>query len=410
MANSADTKSASPPKPSYPPIPLWKLVIFQSAFTPEVLDHTYPGSGTLDDPYRVEWLPNDTRNPLIMPTWIKWMITIIQAFAFLSITFASSALSAADPQLEQRFAVSSTLVIADTSLFVLAFAIGPAIWAPLSELYGRQVVCILTYALTTLFSGAVVASTDIASVLVLRFFAGAFGASAITNSGGVVSDMFDARDRAVAMLAFIGAPFLGPSIAPIACSYLAVAAGWQWVAGLIAVFVGVAFVGVLFVPETYPPVLLRQRARKLSKLTGKVYKSKLDDGTKSPKAVIRIAMVRPWALLTRDPIVMLLSLYMAIIYGTMYMEFAAFPIVFVGSRGWTQANSGLSFVGMGIGQIIGVIISYLDNMRYKRVIDRLPAGTTVAPPEARLFPSLIGAVLLPISLFEFAWTNYPSIH
>src|SRR2546422_20451 len=94
----------------------------------------------------------------------------------------------------------------------------------------------------------------------------------------------------------------------------------------------------------------------------------------------------------------------------MYMEFAAFPIVFVGSRGWIQANSGLSFVGMGIGQIIGVVISYFDNTRYKRVIDRLPEGTTVAPPEARLFPSLIGAVLLPIALFEFAWTNYPSIH
>lgn len=94
----------------------------------------------------------------------------------------------------------------------------------------------------------------------------------------------------------------------------------------------------------------------------------------------------------------------------MYMEFAAFPIVFIGSRGWKQANSGLSFVGMGIGQIIGVVISFFDNTRYKRVIDCLPRGVTVAPPEARLFPSLIGAVLLPIALFEFAWTNYPSIH
>ncbi|KAF2444616.1 MFS general substrate transporter [Karstenula rhodostoma CBS 690.94] len=410
QSDGSSDNAATPAKARHPPIPLWKLVTSQSAFTPDVLEHTFPGSGTIEDPYRVEWIPDDSRNPLIMPNWIKWMITVVQAFAFLSITFASSAMSAADPQLEEHFGASSTLVIADTSLFILAFAIGPAVWAPLSELYGRQVVCILTYALTTLFSGAVIASNNIATVLVLRFFSGAFGASAITNSGGVVSDMFSARDRAVAMLAFIGAPFLGPSIAPIACNYLAVGAGWQWVAALITFFVGTAFIGILFVPETYHPVLLRRRAAKLSKITGKVYKSKLDDGKKTPAAVFNTAMVRPWALLFREPIVLFLSLYMAIIYGTMYMEFAAFPIVFAGSRGWKQANSGLAFVGMGVGQIIGVFISYFDNTRYKRVIDHLPEGTTLAPPEARLFPSLIGAVLLPVALFEFAWTNYPSIH
>lgn len=277
-----------------------------------MLEHIFPGSGTQEDPYLVEWIPNDSRNPLTMPQWIKWQITVIQAFAFLSITFASSAMSAADPQLEEHFGASSTLVIADTSLFILAFAIGPAVWAPLSELYGRQIVCVVTYALTTVFSGAVIASKNIGTVLVLRFFSGAFGASAVTNSGGVVSDMFTARDRAVAMLAFIGAPFLGPSIAPIACNYLAVGAGWQWVAALVTFFVGTAFTGILFVPETYHPVLLRRRATKLSELTGKVYKSKLDDQTKTPSVVFKTAMLRPWALLTREPIVLLLSLYMAI--------------------------------------------------------------------------------------------------
>jgi hypothetical protein len=310
--DGSSVNAATSSKATHPPIPLWKLVTSQSAFTPDVLEHTFPGSGTLEDPYRVEWIPDDPRNPLIMPQWIKWMITIIQAFAFLSITFASSAMSAADPQLEEHVGASSTLVIADTSLFILAFAIGPAVWAPLSELYGRQVVCILTYALTTLFSGAVIASKNITTVLVLRFLSGAFGASAITNSGGVVSDMFTARDRAVAMLAFIGAPFLGPSIAPIACNYLAVAAGWQWVAVLITCFVGTAFVGVLFVPETYHPVLLRSRATRLSQITGKVYKIKLDDGTKTPAVVFSTAMVRPWALLRREPIVLLFALYMAI--------------------------------------------------------------------------------------------------
>ncbi|KAH8821294.1 major facilitator superfamily domain-containing protein [Xylogone sp. PMI_703] len=401
----ADTEK---PEPSQ--IPYHQILFSQSAFTQEVLEFPYPGSGTEEDPYCVEWIPNDPRNPLLMPAWLKWMITIVQAFAFLSITFASSAMSAADPQLEEAFGASSKLIIADTSLFILAFAIGPAIWAPLSELYGRQVVCGTTYGFATLFCGVTIASKNIGTLLVFRFFAGAFGASAVTNSGGVVSDMFVARHRALAMLAFIGAPFLGPSIGPIACSYLAVASGWKWVAALITFFVGTAFVAVLFVPETYHPVLLQRRAAKLSKITGKVYKSRLEieNGHKTPGRVFRTAMLRPWALLFREPIVLLFSLYMAIIYGTMYMEFAAFPIVFVGARHWSQRSSGLAFIGMAIGQIIGVFYSAMDNFRYKRVIDRSPNG--IAPPEARLIPSILGSVLLPIGLFEFAWTNYPGIH
>lgn len=95
-----------------------------------------------------------------------------------------------------------------------------------------------------------------------------------------------------------------------------------------------AFTGILWilcsllVPETYSPVLLRRRAEKLSRLTGKVYISKLDAG--KPKKTIgqsfRIALSRPWRLLFREPIVILTSIYMAILYGNMYMLFAAFPV------------------------------------------------------------------------------------
>ncbi len=297
------------------PVPLYRLLISHSAFSGDkVLNYPYAGKGSKEDPYCVEWIPNDPRNPLLMPVWIKWMTTLIHAFAFLSITFASSALSAADPQIQEDFGASSKLVIADTSLFILAFAIGPAVWAPLSELYGRQIVCVVTYGLTTIMGGAAIASKNIGTLLVLRFFAGAFGASAITNSGGVVSDLFVARDRALAMLAFIGAPFLGPSIGPIACNYLAVATGWKWVEALITFFTGAAFVGTLLVPETYAPVLLQSRAAKLSKMTGKVYKNKLEieNGHKTPLEVFNRAMIRPWGLLTREPIVLLIAIYMAI--------------------------------------------------------------------------------------------------
>ncbi|KAJ5472189.1 hypothetical protein N7530_006190 [Penicillium desertorum] len=392
-------------------IPLYQLVLSQDTITDDVVSHEWEGNGTPEDPYLVDWLHEDARDPHQMQDWLKWSITILQAASFLSITFASSALSAANPQIQDRFGTSTELVVADTSLFVLAFAIGPAIWAPLSELWGRQIIYFVTYGLTTLFAGATIASPNIATLLVLRFLAGAFGSSAISNAGGVVSDMYTARDRGLATIAFIGAPFLGPSLGPITCNFLAVSKGWEWVQGLTTIFNGVVFlVGIAFIPETYTPVLLQKRAAKLSKMTGAVHKSRLDIGNANRSAgeIFTKTMVRPWILLLMEPIVLLLSIYMAIIYGTMYMEFAAFPIVFEENLKWPQSTSGLSFLGMMIGQILGCAYSIFEDGRYKKLADRRAYGRP--PPEARLIPAMVGAVTLPVGLFWFAWTNSPRIH
>lgn len=306
-------------------IPLYQLVLSQDTITDDVVSHEWEGNGTPEDPYLVDWLHEDARNPHQMQDWLKWSIIILQAASFLSITFASSALSAANPQIQERFGTSTELVVADTSLFVLAFAIGPAMWAPLSELWGRQIIYFVTYGLTTLFAGLTIASPNIATLLVLRFFAGALGSSAISNAGGVVSDMYTARDRGLATIAFIGAPFLGPSLGPITCNFLAVSKGWKWVQGLTTIFNGVVFlVGIAFIPETYTPVLLQKRAAKLSKMTGAVYKSRLDIGNAHRAAgeIFTKTMVRPWILLLMEPIVLLLSIYMAISkFSHMYHHF-----------------------------------------------------------------------------------------
>jgi MFS family permease len=410
-------------------------VLSQDTITDDVLHHQWEGSGTEEDPFLVDWLTEDSRDPHQMQDWLKWTITLLQAASFLSITFASSSLSAANPQIQKEFGVSAELVVADTSLFVLAFAIGPAIWAPLSELFGRQAIYFITYGLTTVFAGATIASPNIGTLLVLRFFSGAFGSSAISNAGGVVSDMYTARDRGLATIAFIGAPFLGPSLGPITCDFLAVSQGWRWVQGLTTIFHAVVFfVGIVFIPETYTPVLLQKRAAKLSKMTGAVYKSHLaiGDSHRTAGQIFAKTMVRPWILLFMEPIVLLLSIYMAIstlplppppffaalriqglisffsVYGTMYMEFAAFPIVFEETLKWPQSTSGLSFLGMMIGQILGCAYSVLDDGRYKKVADRTAYGRP--PPESRLIPAMVGAVTLPIGLFWFAWTNFPRIH
>jgi MFS family permease len=222
--------------------------------------------------------------------------------------------------------------------------------------------------------------------------------------------MFPASERGLAMGVFAAAPFLGPTIGPIVGGFLAETEGWRWVEGLMAIFTGAVWIGgTLTIPETYTPVILSRRAKKMSKITGQVYKSKMEvqHGTKTIKQEFKTALSRPWILLFAEPIVLLLSIYMAIIYGTLYMMFAAFPIVYQEDRGWSPGVGGLSFIGVMVGEIIAVMYSIWDNKRYQKVEAKHDGH---APPEARLPPTMLGSAFLPLGLFWFAWTNSPSVH
>ena len=177
-----------------------------------------------------------------------------------------------------------------------------------------------------------------------------------------------------------------------------------------AIFTGVLLiVGTLTIPETYTPVILQRRAKALHKKTGKHYISMMEkrQGKTTPKKAFSTALVRPWVLLFTEPIVLIISIYMAIIYGTLYMLFGAFPIVYQEYRGWSQGIGGLAFIGVAVGLMIGVGYSVWDNQRYARV-EKEHGGE--APPEARLPPAIVASVALPIGIFWFAWTNSPSIH
>ncbi|KAH8079912.1 major facilitator superfamily domain-containing protein [Filobasidium floriforme] len=373
-----------------------------------IVSHDYPGQGTEEDPYLIDWLPGDEpdpENPMTWKTSYKWVVTVTAAVATLAVAMASSTLSAATNSIRDSFPgykVQAYVMV--TSGFVLGFVVGPLLWAPSSELFGRRNLFIFTYILFTIFNGSVIASQNIWTLIVLRFFAGTAGSSPLTNAGSV-----NANQRGLGMAVFSAAPFLGPGIGPIIGGFLGETGGWRWVAALIAMFSGIlTIVGFLITPETYAPVLLQRRAALLSKVTGRVYRYKGSPKKVQPKQLFKTALSKPWILLFREPIVFLLSLYLAIVYGTLYMLFGAFPIVFQQERGWSPGIGGLAFVGVLVGFAIAVLWTiFIENPRYTRKND----AEGWLPPEQRLVPALIGGLLLPYGLFAFAWTASPkSIH
>ncbi|KXG47594.1 Major facilitator superfamily domain, general substrate transporter [Penicillium griseofulvum] len=380
--------------------------------------HTYDGSGTEDDPFVVEFQKDDPSNPMNWGQFRKWFIAAIATSSVFAVTFTSSAYSVSANEVFQDFDISTEVFIVGLSLFVLGFAIGPAVWGPLrlianidsrSELYGRRILWIITHIAMVAFLGGSAGSQNVATLLILRLFAGTFGGSPLVNSGGTIADIFPPAQRGLALTIYCVAPFLGPILGPIVGGFVSENIGWRWVQGVCVIFIGIiGILGIAFIPETYGPVLLQQRARQLAKADGKVYVSILEknQGKKKPSEVFKRALFRPWIFLFLEPIVLVASLYMAIIYGTVYMFMGAMPIVYNEDRGWSEGIGGLSFMGIAVGIIFGLIYAIWDNnSRYMKLF-----AAKSATAESRLPPAIVGGIALPIGMFAFAWTNYPSIH
>ncbi|KAE8445764.1 hypothetical protein EG329_012822 [Mollisiaceae sp. DMI_Dod_QoI] len=403
-AGTGDLEDGRPRRISH-----FRMIFDQSVIVDEVINFRYPGSGSEEDPFVTAWIPNDPRNPQNFSPLKKWSLTFVVSITTFIVAFSSSSYTGGIKEIMSSFDVSQEVAVLGVSLFLVGFAFGPLLWGPLSEMYGRQYLFLITYGGLAIFNAVAAASQNIQTLLILRFLAGTIGSSPLTNAGGVIADLFDAKERGIALSVFAAAPFLGPALGPICGGFLGQAAGWRWVQGLMGITSAILWLIGALVPETYAPVLLRLRAQRLSTLTGKIYKTKKDiqDGPVSLKHAYSIALLRPWLLLFFEPIVLALTIYMAIINGTLYMLFAAFPIVFQEGRGWNQGVGGLAFLGVMIGMLSAVVYSTWDDRRYRRIVDQSNGS---APPEVRLPPGLVGSIALPVGMFWFAWTNSPSIH
>ena len=107
---------------------------------------------------------------------------MVVSIATLAVSFVSSAYSGGVEAILVEFNTSTEVVTLGISLFVLGFALGPLLWAPLSELYGRQILFCVTYAMLTIFNAGCAGARNIQTLIILRFFAGTFGSSPLTVS------------------------------------------------------------------------------------------------------------------------------------------------------------------------------------------------------------------------------------
>lgn len=164
---------------------------------------------------------------------------------------------------------------------------------------------------------------------------------------------------------------------------------------------------IIFLPETYAPVLLKRKAQRLRKETGNEQYFHPQEKIKlSPKTIITKHLSRPVVMLTTEPMVTCIAFYASFVYSLLYMTLEVFPIVFEENRGWSPVLGSLPFLGLFVGVCTAIIINLSNQPRYARLVDAA-GGKPV--PEARCAPMAVGAFLFAIGLFWFGWTADPKL-
>ncbi len=375
------------------------------------------------DPFEVGWDGGDADAlcPRSMAAARKWVIVSVTCLGSACVTCASSIYTSSYTGMDAEFGNSTLVATLGLSTFVLGIALGPA-WSPLSEFYGRRPIYVGSFLLFLIWLIPSAVAQNIQTMIVARFFQGFTGSAFLSVSGGTVGDLFSRDAMNAPMALFSTMPFIGPSIGPLVGGFInSYASTWRWTHYVLIIWSFCLLVAlVLFVPETYHPVLLRNKAVRLRRETGDerwrapLEKKMMADGGGSIGRAVAIAMLRPFQLLLFEPMCTLLDLYSAILLGILYLFFGAFPLVFRTNHDFTLWQVGLSFMGLFVGMsIAGGLFPLWSRIRFRLMAKRqvgLGAAAPASEPEDRLPSLMAGAILVPAGIFWFGWTTYSSVH
>ena len=296
------------------------------------------------------------------------------------------------------------------SVFVLAYAIGPLFLGPLSEIYGRVPVLQLANLFFLVFNTACGGSRNKGEMIAFRFLSGLGGSAPLAIGGGVLSDCWRTEERGRAISLYTLGPLLGPAIGPIAGGFITENTTFRWAFYAVSITDAVIQLsGLFFLRETYAPKLLHIKAEKLRKQTGNMaLHTEFEHPERSFANTMERALIRPFKLLGTQPIVQVLAVYMAYLYGLMYLVLSTFPIL------WTQryhesiGMGGLNYISLTLGFFLGTQICAPMNDKIYRRLKRRNGGN--GSPEFRTPLMVPGSVLVPCGLFIYGWSAQYHTH
>ncbi|GJC78058.1 efflux pump rdc3 [Colletotrichum liriopes] len=355
---------------------------------------------------------SDPSMPMNFPRRRKWLIIWFLAGITFMTPFASSILAPAISHFNKDFGNDDlTLGTLPVSIYLLGYAVGPLFLAPLSEMYGRRPVLNAANLFFCAWLIGCALAPSLNSLIVFRFLTGVGGSGCLAIGGGVIADMFPVAERGIAISIWMVGPLIGPTCAPIAGAYIAQNLGWRWCSWIALIAATpMALIIAVFNLETNPRVLIDRKVARLSaELDRYDLRSVYDDDPPSAGApkptsaqLLLRGLSRPLKMLFRSPILFSVSLYCAFAYGVLYLLFSTIPLVFTSTYGFSVGSTGLVYIPLGLGYLIGM--AFFTALSDRTVVRMTKANNGVYEPEMRLPDCIYFAALLPVTFFWYGWT------
>lgn len=353
--------------------------------------------------------PSDLRNPKNWSCYKRWYVTIVTGYLCLVVSFGCSLYTADTLKLIFRFGVSQEKTMVGLTVYLIGLSLAPVIGAPLSEKFGRKWIYVGMIPSSMVFMAGTVASTNMNSVLVCRFFTGLFGSPVLAIAAGTIADLWDIDMLVIAMTIFSLAPLMGPVLGPIIGGYAVqnFKTSWKLVFYIQLAFAGAALPFVLFMPETYKPIILQNEAKKKEKVRQQVMigsnktmenlitnnNSNTDVTLVSETSIVHNHMLSNWPvtasihndhmqdkkehswahyftkvrksltatlffpikLLFEEPIILIASIYASFVFAILFSFLESYAIIFGEIYKFTFGETGLAFWGIGTGMVLSAI-------------------------------------------------------
>ncbi|KAF2871479.1 major facilitator superfamily domain-containing protein [Massariosphaeria phaeospora] len=363
---------------------------------------------TTDPRFEVDF-NEDGENPEDWSMALKSMIIGFMSFSTLVVVMYSTSYTSGIPGMMATFGIKSkTLVVLGITTYLAGLALGSLLLAPLSEMYGRRPVYLIAVFMFTVLIIPCGLANNLPGILITRFFGAIAGSAMIANAPGTVSDIVSEDYRALAFSIWSLGPMNGPVVGPVIGGFVFQYMGWRWTNWVVMIGAGVSWCMVFIIKETYAPAILRAKATKKRAQSGdERWYSRYDD-QKDFWPLLKENLIRPLQMSVQEPICIFWNVYIALIYGVLYLCFVSYPIIFSELRGWSPGMTGLAYMGIGIG---GLITAGSEPLLRRMINSHAPDPETgKPPPESMVSVVIIAAVLVPVGEMIFAWTCTPDVH
>lgn len=319
------------------------------------------------DPFLVEYTgPDDPERPVNWPL-SKKAIVAFQVQLLTCVTYMGTAIyTPGQEEIQKAFGVGHVVATLNLSMYILGFGLGPMFFSPLSEfaIFGRQQLYIITLFLFSMLQIGCALVDNIAGLVILRFITGILCSPSLSTGAATISEIVTPPFVPVMIGMWSIGAVAAPAIGPILGAAMLVAKNWRFMFWLLMwITSGALIILSLFFPETYEENVLYRRCKRIQKTTGdnRYFTAKSKEESKlSIKDITINALWRPIEIIVKEPIVLALDTYLALAYGTFYLFFEAFPIVFLRIYHFTPVELGLSYLGFVVSSFIayGVSLSF----------------------------------------------------